>query len=132
VIRKTLLAAIPFFVIAGALFAGARTEAQSTENEVAMEESQIDWDQLEVGSEVTVAGRLAVYGSEPHTYLAIAVADATTPPGTRLVQIEGDHLDELRGLQDRSVAIRGTVTRVEIGPGFPTVIDAAVFELRDD
>jgi hypothetical protein len=119
-------------MVAGALFAGGRTEAQPPEDEVTMEVSRINWDQVEVGSELTVAGKLAVYGNEPHTYLAVAVPDATTPSGIRLVQIEGELKDDISELQGQRIMVRGMVTRDAIGPGFPMVIDATQFELLED
>ena len=94
------------------------------------EGAEIDWDALAIDTELTVAGKLAVYGNEPHTYLAVAVDDATTPSGIRLVQLEGERLEELYQLQGQTVTLTGTVTRMEIGPGLPTLMDVEDFHIQ--
>ncbi len=96
------------------------------------EETEIDWDALEIGAELTVTGEPAVYGNEPHTYLAVAVLDPASPSGIRLVQVEGVHIDSLFELQGQTVTVTGTVSRTEIGPGFPTLMDVAEFRLQED
>ena len=107
--------------VAGAGFARGRSEG-----------TEIDWDALAIDTELTVTGKLAVYGNEPHTYLAVAVDDATTPSGIRLVQVEGERFEELYQLQGQTVTVTGTVTRTEIGPGFPTLMDVEEFHIRKD
>ena len=93
---------------------------------------EIDWDALEVGAELTVTGKLRVYGNEPHTYLAVAVEDPASPSDIRLVQVEGKHFGELYRLQGQTVTVTGTVSRMEIGPGFPTLMDVEEFHVRED
>jgi hypothetical protein len=82
-----------------------------------------DWQQVRLNDAVTATGIVGVYGSEPHTYLAIAVPDETRPSGVRLIEIAGELIVEIRELQNRTVSATGILTRLETGPGFPAAID---------
>ena len=126
------LAAVLLCMVAATGVARGRSEVTAAEDEMALKETEIDWNTLEVGDVVTVTGKLAVYGSEPHTYLALAVDDAPSPSGSRLLQIEGELLGELYELQGRTVTVRGAVSRLVIGPGFPTVIEVQEFQVEED
>ncbi len=88
--------------------------------------------ELEVGDVITVTGPLAVYGNEPHTYLALEMDDPSTKTGTRLVRIEGELLEALYELQGERVTVTGDVTRLEAGPGFPTVVNITDFSLEPE
>ena len=115
--------------VAGAGFARGLGEADDGGTVVMTE---IDWETLEIGAELTVTGELAVYGNEPHSYLAIGVPDDSTRSGIRLVQVEGSHLESLYKRQGQTVTVIGTVTRTEIGPGFPTVIEVAEYDIQEE
>ncbi len=119
--RHLALVALLVCAVAGAGFTRGRSEG-----------TEIDWDALEIGAELTVTGELAVYGNEPHTYLAVAVEDPESPSDTRLVQVEGEHFGELYRLQGQTVTVTGTVSRLEIGPGFPTLMDVEEFHVLKD
>lgn len=95
------------------------------------QEAEVDWSALTIDEEITVTGLPGVYGSEPHTYLALAIADESEPSGIRLVQLEGDLAEELWELQGRPVVLSATVTRLEIGPGFPPVVNVTSYERVD-
>ena len=96
------------------------------------------------GDMVEVTGIVNRYGSEPHSYLAIAVpvGDAgeggTQGDGSRTDEAGTDNdvptvsdvrlfrLDEfeerLNALQGREVTLRGTIVSPERGPGFPATL----------
>ncbi|MCK4514683.1 MAG: hypothetical protein KAU31_05455, partial [Spirochaetaceae bacterium] len=98
--RHLALVALLVCAVAGAGFTRGRPEG-----------TEIDWDALEIGAELTVTGKLSVYGNEPHTYLAVAVEDPASPSGICLVQVEGERFGELYRLQGQTVTITGTVSR---------------------
>ena len=136
--RTLLLAVILHIAVAGVVFATGRAESRTADDEVAPEDeiaadaSQIAWEEMETGTELAVIGKLAVYGNEPHSYLAAAIPDGTSESGSRLIQVEGELLDELLELQGQRVLLRGTVTRLEIGPGFPLLLNVAEFQVESD
>ena len=115
--------------VAGAGFARGLGEADDGGTLVMTE---IDWETLEIGAELTVTGELGVFGNEPNSYLAIGVPDDSTRSGIRLVQVEGSHLESLYELQGQTVTAVGTVTRTEIGPGFPTVVEVAEYHVQEE
>ena len=119
--RHLALVALLVCAVAGAGSARGRPEG-----------TEIDWDALAIGAELTVTGKLSVYGNEPHTYLAVAVEDPALPSGIRLVQVEGEHFGELYRMQGQTVTVTGTVSRLEIGPGFPTLMDVEEFRVLKD
>ncbi len=126
-LQRLALTALLVCTVAGAGFARG-----DEETEMGLDETHIDWDTLAIGAELTVTGELAVYGNEPHTYLAVAVEDPESPSGIRLVQVEGELLEELYELQGQTVTVIGTVSRTEIGPGFPTLMDVEEFRVQED
>ncbi|MBN1836779.1 MAG: hypothetical protein JW820_13070 [Spirochaetales bacterium] len=71
---------------------------------------------------LTVAGRVAVKGSEPHTYLVLVAANQD-------YKIVGPLREEIwRRYQGQRIRVRGRLVRKAIGPGFPAELE--VLEIR--
>lgn len=120
--RVVAIGLVMAFAVSVVGFAKGRQEEQVAD---------VDWSALTIDEEITVMGSPGVYGSEPHTYLALAIADESQPSGIRLIQLEGDLAAELWELQGFSVVLSGTVTRLEMGPGFPPVVTVTSYQQED-
>lgn len=88
----------------------------------------VDWNTVQPGDVITVTGTVGVYGSEPHTYLALAVPDNSKAGRTRLVALEGKFEQELAVMQNRTVTVTGVLSRPEIGPGAPASLEVTTYE----
>ena len=68
-------------------------------------------------SSVKIAGRVAVKGSEPHTYLVLV----SNGQDYKLV---GPLRDEIwKSFQGRRIRVRGRIVREARGPGFPAELE---------
>ena len=119
--------AVMIGVMISPIAAGDRPERATGGGRGSAARAQIDWPALQVGMELTVSGKLGIHGSDPHSYLALAVEDETADSGARLLRVQGDLRGELFELQGTYVTLHGLVTQLEIGPGFPMAIDVRRF-----
>lgn len=96
------------------------------------EERPVAWEDVQVGDVVEATGTVGMYGTEPHIYLALEVEDASMADGLRLLQVAGEHEDALARLQGRKVTITGTVERLEMGPGFPLMVEVETWQVTEE
>jgi len=71
---------------------------------------------------LTITGKVGVYGNEPHTYIAIKDTENNT-----LYQVENAKDYNLDKLQNKIVKIEAIKTAEKKGPGFPAKIKVVNF-----
>jgi len=72
---------------------------------------------------VEIEGKVAVYGSMPHTFLAIKDSKSD-----KYYKIKNASDFNLQNLQNRVIKVKAKILKKKIGPGFPAVIE--VVELK--
>jgi hypothetical protein len=70
---------------------------------------------------LTITGKVGVYGNEPHTYIAIKDASNT------LYRIENAKEYNLDKMQNKTVKIEAIKIGKKIGPGFPATVKLIKF-----
>ena len=74
-------------------------------------------------SVVEIEGKVAVYGSMPHTFLAIKDSK-----NNKYYKIKNASDFNLQNLQNRVIKVKAKILKKKIGPGFPAIIE--VVELK--
>jgi len=72
---------------------------------------------------VEIEGKIAVYGSMPHTFLAIKDSK-----NHKYYKIKNAKDFNLQNMQNRVIKVKAKILKKKIGPGFPAVIE--VVELK--
>ena len=71
----------------------------------------------------TLKGKIAVFGSVPHTYIGIKDSKSN-----RIFKISNASKFNLNKLQNHTVQIKAKLEKEPIGPGFPAVISVVKIE----
>jgi len=66
---------------------------------------------------MTIEGKIAVYGSAPHSFLAIKDSK-----NHKYYKIKNSKDFNLKKLQNRVIKIKAKILKKRIGPGFPAII----------
>ena len=67
---------------------------------------------------VDIKGKIGVYGSSPHTYLAIR--DSKSHKHYKIVNSKDFNLDNM---QNKILEVNAKIIKQKVGPGFPAVIE---------
>ena len=69
-----------------------------------------------------ISGKVAMYGNEPHTYLAIKSSDNT------LYKIQNPKEFNLFNMQNQNIKVKAVLLSKKAGPGFPATIKVLKLE----
>jgi hypothetical protein len=79
-------------------------------------------------SGITVTGRVAVKGNEPHTYTVIIDDEIGS------IKVVGEYLEEIRdNYQNRYIRVKGNIIKESAGPGMPAEFEVTeIIEIRTE
>jgi len=76
------------------------------------------------GSLVDIEGKVAMYGSMPHTFLAIKDSK-----NHKYYKISNSKDFNLMNMQNKIIKVKAKILKQKIGPGFPAIIE--VVKIKD-